>query len=312
LVVLLWFGLAGCAAPSQIPAGALQRHTIAIEGHSLTLWAREIPHARRSILLLHGRTWSARPNFDLQVPDDQRSVMVALNRAGLNAFALDLRGYGATPRDGTGWLTPDRAVADVAEVLRWIGERSTTPDRPALLGWSMGSLVAQLAAQRHPALLSDLVLFGYPRDPASASPPTLADAVPLEELNTRERALSDFISPAVTPPPVVEAYVQAALATDPVRVDWRDLDQFNELDAARVTVPTLLLHGERDPLTTLENQSRLFVRLGTPDRRWVILAGGDHAALIENTLPAFVDAIVGFIGRPRLPPALAAEAGPSK
>jgi len=35
-------------------------------------------------------------------------------------YAHDLRGYGGTPRDSTEWATPDRAVADVAAVLRFL------------------------------------------------------------------------------------------------------------------------------------------------------------------------------------------------
>jgi pimeloyl-ACP methyl ester carboxylesterase len=250
-----------------------------------------------AILLIHGRTWSSLPNFDLHVADSKRSVMDKLTAAGYAAYALDLRGYGASPRDATGWLTPDRASADVAAALAWIARREGRP--AALLGYSMGSTVAQLTAQRQPELMSALILFGYPRDPAN--PPRLEPpaATPPREVNTRERAQSDFISPAVTPPAVIEAYVAAALASDPIRVDWRNQEQFAELDPAKVQVPTLVLHGERDPLAPLVAQARLFTHLGNPDRRWIILPGGDHAALVEDTQPAFVAAIVAFLERPR-------------
>jgi pimeloyl-ACP methyl ester carboxylesterase len=278
-------------------AAGLQRHSITVDGHVLALWSREVSKPKGVILLLHGRTWSALPNFDLQVAGQSRSVMQALNKAGYAAYALDLRGYGATPRDASGWLTPDRAAADLAEVLAWIARRER--QTPALLGYSMGSVVAQLTAQRRPELVADLILFGYPRDPAN--PPALAAvaAQPPREVNTRERAQSDFISPAVTPTAVIEAYVTAALAADPIRVDWREQQQFAELDPARVRAPTLLLHGERDPLTPAVAQARLFTQLGNPDRRWVILAGGDHAALVEDTQPAFIAAIVAFLSRPK-------------
>jgi hypothetical protein len=45
----------------------------------------------------------------------------------------------------------------------------------------------------------------------------------------------------------------------------------------------------------------LFTQLGNPDRRWIILAGGDHAALVEDTQPAFIAAIVSFLQRPKMP-----------
>jgi pimeloyl-ACP methyl ester carboxylesterase len=64
----------------------------------------------------------------------------------------------------------------------------------------------------------------------------------------------------------------------------------------------LLLHGERDPLTPLAAQARLFTGLGTADKQWVVLPHGDHAALLEDTAPAFIAAIVAFIERPRVQP----------
>lgn len=50
----------------------------------------------------------------------------------------------------------------------------------------------------------------------------------------------------------------------------------------------------------LVNAIRWHPSLGSPDRQWVILAGGDHAALIEDTAPAFVTAVVDFMERPGL------------
>jgi pimeloyl-ACP methyl ester carboxylesterase len=292
---------AGCASspltermPEQV--GALQKLAVEVDGHTFALWTRQIAHAKGSVLLLHGRTWSALPDFDLKVPGEQRSVMIALNRQGYTTYALDMRGYGSTPRDEPGWLTPERAAADLTGVLKWIATREHR--KPTLVGWSMGSLVAHLTAQQQPKLMNNLVLYGYPRDPAVPTEATPTPDPPPRETNTRERAESDFISPDVTPRSVIEAYVQAALTADPVRVDWRELEQFNALSPSKIVTPTLLIQGERDPLTPAAAQARLFTNLGTADKQWVVLAGADHAALIEDTLPAFVAAIVAFIERP--------------
>jgi pimeloyl-ACP methyl ester carboxylesterase len=280
-------------------AGKLEQLTVkADDGVPLSLWAREVAHPRGVIVLVHGRTWSALPDFDLQVPGEQRSVMRALNAKGYSAFALDLRGYGKSPRDATGWMTPDRATGDVVAALEWLA-RERHIEKPTLLGWSQGSLVSQLTAQRHPNLISNLVLYGYPRNAASPAPVQPASAAPLREVNTRERAASDFITPQVVSQKVIDAYVAAALKADPVRVDWRELEKYDELDPAKVVTPTLVIHGERDPYAPIEAQAALFTKLGTFDRQWVVLAGADHAALVENSAPAFVAAIVGFVSRPR-------------
>jgi pimeloyl-ACP methyl ester carboxylesterase len=126
-------------------------------------------------------------------------------------------------------------------------------------------------------------------------------AVPPRQPTTREQAISDFISPAVIDQKTIDAYVAAALAADPVRTDWKALDQYNQLDPAKVTVPALLIQGERDPLALTDAQARLFTKLANPDRQWVVLAGGDHAALLEDTAPAFIASIVNFVERPKLP-----------
>jgi pimeloyl-ACP methyl ester carboxylesterase len=291
------FFLLSFANAAALAAPKLQQFAVPVDGHTLTLWAREVSRPKGVIVLLHGRTWSALPDFDLQVPGEKRSVMSSLNEKGYSAFALDMRGYGKTPRDATGWLTPDRAARDVIGTMEWLASEKKIR-RPVLLGWSMGSIVSQLAAQRRPDLLSGLILFGYPRDPANPAPPQAVPAQPARSPNTKEAAASDFISPEVVSRKIIDAYVAAALSADPVRVDWSNPEQFAELDPSKVVTPTLVIHGERDPLTPIDAQSRLFTRLGTPDRQWVVLPGGDHAALIEDTHPAFVAAIVAFVSRP--------------
>jgi pimeloyl-ACP methyl ester carboxylesterase len=279
----------------------LIHHTVTVDGHPIAVWEKRPAHARRNLLLVHGRTWSSIPDFDLHVPGENLSVMDALAARGFDVYAIDLRGYGSTPRDSTGWLTPARAAADVYAVIGWVHRQSSIKEKPALIGWSRGSMVAQLVAETHPDGISALVLFGrptrdtlYARDSALTAPPRTP--------NTAAAAASDFITPGSISRRAIDAYVRQALASDPVYVDWRSLDDFNKLDAAHVTVPTLLIIGQFDPFYARRPlaQAELFVRLGNPDKEWVVLAGGDHAALLERTAPRLVDAIASFLERPRL------------
>ena len=83
---------------AQTP-GPPQQYTVQADGHPIAVWCRSAQVPRAVVLLIHGRTWSSLPDFDLQVPGLQRSVMVALAARGIAACAVDLRGYGATPRD---------------------------------------------------------------------------------------------------------------------------------------------------------------------------------------------------------------------
>lgn len=302
---LLMAGAVLCAVPPGLAHAATARAsasslTITADGHPLTLWFKRPRAPRGVILLVHGRTWSALPNFDLHVGRTSHSTLDAFVAKGYAAYAVDLRGYGATPRDATGWLTPTRAAADVLATLRSIAEREPGLPKPALVGYSRGSVVSLLAAQTDAANISALALYGFGYDIGSRPEPQPEPAAPPRQPTTAKAAASDFITPAIVSPAVVEAYVAEALRRDPVRVDWRRENEFGVLDPAAVRVPTLLLHGARDPYVKTAAHSRLFTTLGTDRKVWAVLPGADHAAHLEFTQEEWVDTILDFLERPRL------------
>lgn len=280
---------------------ALERHTVVADGHPIAVWEKSAPDAREAILLVHGRTWSALPDFDLQVEDEDLSLMDGLVDAGYAVFAVDLRGYGETPRDATGWITPNRAADDLAIVLSWIDARQDWSVKPHLFGWSMGSTLSQLAVQRHPGVAASLTLFGYWRDADAALPADEPGIEPLKEANTAENAASDFITPGSISQRAIEAYVRAALAADPIRVDKRGWEQYNALDASTIRIPTLVIVGEHDPLAPAEYQAKLYARIGTGHKQYVTVPGGDHAAFLESPRAYFIHELVAFLQGVSLP-----------
>ena len=297
-LTVAFIGVPQKGAAQSAQTVALVKHVVIADGHPIALWEKRPTHAKRTIVLVHGRTWSALPDFDLQVVGEHRSLMDALAAKGYAVYAIDLRGYGATARDSSGWASPNQSADDLAAALQWVMAHSRIPGKPSLMGWSNGATVAQLLAQRHPELIANLILTGYWKDsdePIALAPDTI---VPLRSTTTVQAAASDFIAPNAISQRALQAYVAAAIAADPVRSDWRRREQFNALDPAKITVPTLLIQGELDPIAPTAFQAKFFARLGTGDRQWVVIAGGDHAVLIENTQPAFVSAMVNFIERP--------------
>lgn len=307
--VLAWGAADGAlAAPSPAATTSASRHAVvADDGHALVLWGKAPPSPRGAVLLLHGRTWSALPNFDLQVAGTPRSVMDAFVYAGYAVYALDQRGYGASPRDASGWLTPSRASGDALAASQLIRARHPGLPAPVVVGYSMGSVTALLTVQQHPEAFSKLVLYGFPVDPAGvqlrAHEPNAP--APARAATTPAAAGEDFVVAGASPKAVVDAYVAQAVAADPVRVDWKNLHEF-ELDPGKVTTPTLLLQGVGDGYVQPESVARLFTGLATPDRSWVVLPDSDHAAHVEDAMPAWINAIVAFIERPR--PGLATPA----
>jgi pimeloyl-ACP methyl ester carboxylesterase len=294
LAVILSFAAATATSAQKAPL----KHTVTADGHALALWEKRAAKPTRVIVLLHGRTWSALPDFDLQVPGEQRSLMDALVAKGYAVYALDLRGYGATPRDASGWTNPKRAAKDLEAAVRWISANSGVASKPAVFGWSNGSTVAHLMAQDHPELISSLILFGYWKDPDVTIPPSADTIIPKREKTTAAKAAEDFITPTISKK-AIDLYVKAALAADPVRSDWRRLEEYNAIDPSKLTVPTLLMTGEHDPLAPGDMQQRYFAKLTVKDKEWVTIKKGDHAALLEDMQPEFVRVMTTFIERKR-------------
>ncbi len=277
---------------ATVLAASPVKHTIDADGHPMTLWEKSVKKPKGHILLHHGRTWSSLPDFDLQVKGEDLSLMDGFNKLGYSVWALDARGYGETPRDKTGFNTPNRAAKDVSIVLNWLSERNKT--RTHLWGWSMGSVIAQLTAQQYPVNIESLTLFGYPFSPGVTIPEDTGNGEPARRTNTAEAAASDFITPGSISKAAIDEYVREALKADPVRADWNNQHEYNQLDPKRVTVPVLLLQGEFDPLAKTEAHARLFSDLPNAHKQWVVLKGGDHAALLETSRARLLTASVNF------------------
>jgi len=155
--------------------------------------------------------------------------------------------------------------------------------------------MAQLMVQQQPDLAATLTLFGYPvRRGYSSSPPDLPAAAPAIP-NTRKNAISDFITPNSISTDAIVGFANAALAADPLRADWRNLEQWRALDGRKVSLPTLLLQGEFDPLAKQRVHRKLFRRLPDKDKQWVIIKGGDHAAFMEAPREMFINTFSHFL-----------------
>ena len=288
---------AGAKPPAPTPS-AIERFTVQSDGQPIAVWARKPATPKGAILLVHGRTWSSRPDFDLQVPGLQRSVLASFVAQGFAAYAMDLRGYGETPRDKTGWLTPLRAASDVGNVAAWVAAQHPSLPKPALVGWSRGGAIAAMAAQFSPARVSALVLFGFVFDPDLEFLDSVSPEKPQLSKNTEESAASDFVSPKVTPPAVIQAFIEQAMKADPVLMDLKNDAEFNALKPAKLTTPTLILYGERDGGVLPDDAGKFFARLAASDKQMVVLPGADHAAHLEDVHDAWIAAIVNFLNRP--------------
>ena len=281
---------------SKLLSAELSKFTVDSNGHPMTLWhkqgQKEVAPSKQ-ILLLHGRTWSSLPDFDLQVEGENLSVMDNLAKMGFSVWALDARGYGETLRDKSGWNTPDKAANDAANVAKWITKK--TGNEPTVFGWSYGSMVALLMTQKYPEVVNAVILYGFPIDPDAAVKTPKLLSKPPKAKNTAKNAASDFIVAGSISQKAIDIYVRESLKADPYRADWNHLRQWERLDASEVTVPLLLIQGEHDPLADSESHARFFLKLANANKQWVVLAGGDHAALLETPKDRLVHSVNDFV-----------------
>jgi len=282
---------------------------------------------RRPILLLHGRTWSSVPVYHLlgstngyEDGQESRSLMEAFYSAGLQPYCMDFRGFGGTPMDDTRSVIPFRCVKDVECAIDFITSRHTTAcstdnndsfslssgtnHPPALLGWSQGALIAQLTAQKRPDMISKLILYGSIYDPSTSYPrtPLFSNQTDLFADNHERRknlfneAIEDFTVEGSIPSEPAALFAKAALLADPFKAEWKFLSQFNNIDPARVHIPTLVIAGDQDPYAPLQDQAHLFSSLARGvDRTWSIIADADHAVHLLDGRRRFVNICHSFV-----------------
>jgi pimeloyl-ACP methyl ester carboxylesterase len=216
------------------------------------------------------------------------------------AIAPDNRGAGRTrPQDGP--VSVDEMADDCAALLRHL-----RAGQASVVGHSMGGLVAQRLALRHPGRVDRLVLAATgaaadPRDIALFR--DMADKLDAGEDPARWfRRFFDviFTRRFMADPANVEAatkwatdypYAQSPRA---FRLQVEALAAFPGVaDAARIAVPALVLTGSEDVLFPPAEGEALARRI--PGATFKVIDGAAHAIHTEQP-KAFVDAVMGFIG----------------
>jgi 3-oxoadipate enol-lactonase len=251
----------------------------------------------RPLLLVHGFTGAK---------EDFAEVLAPLAEAGWHAVAPDLPGHGESRGPGDeGAYSLDGFVADLlmlADALGW-----TTF---ALLGHSMGGMIAQRLVISHPHRVSALVLM----DTAHGVPDGLdADAVALGQSIVREHGMLTLLALQnerrerdlqVTPahlrllrerPGYGEYCDRKLLASSPamwLAMTGEFLNQADRLDAlASLSIPVLVIVGEQDE-SYLGHAERLAKAI--PSAQLAVIADAGHAPQFENPA-AWWDTLRNFL-----------------
>jgi pimeloyl-ACP methyl ester carboxylesterase len=206
--------------------------------------------------------------------------------AHLEVLTVDNRGTGASARPGTDW-TLETMADEAVGVLDALGR-----PRAHVVGLSMGGMLAQLIALRHPARVDRLALVSSHGGGPGVVPPTpaamavlVADrSVPRAEVTRRAMATISAPGFAARHPEAIEALVALAEAQPTPEVMFARqlaaiLASDRMADLPRITAPTLVVHGTEDPLVPPANGVALARAI--PGARLVELPGCGHLPMWE-------------------------------
>ena len=273
-------------------------------GHALHLDCMQVAGSSpsKSILLMHGSTCSSHI-FDLDYKD--YSFARRLAREDYAVWRLDVTGYGQSEEVEDG-LLPDAAyAAEDIEAAAEIITREMGQDKIDLLGWSWGTMTAGKFAGMCPEHLQRLVLYA----------PVLY-GLGKEEItekfhhNTWETASEDFqrtedgsIDEAMTDPAVVGMFCSNCWRYDKETSPngWKKdalVDPSEALiDLEKISVPTLVICGDRDPYVDVETVRASMDRL-PEGSELEVFPGGSHIMIYEEPLyRAFQDRVIRFLGK---------------
>jgi pimeloyl-ACP methyl ester carboxylesterase len=213
---------------------------------------------RRAVILLHGAMTESTASFDLRFGD--YSLMEGLARAGINAYAVNLLGYGFSTRFGLDHpcnaslanqqrlLIPNplsqpcaspnnfrftntaAAVEQLDVVVDAVRVRADV-DEVSLFGWSRGAVVVGAYAVVHPEKIRSLAFLASGYDFPTDAPAQVPGPGPL--LLVRDRAgmfnewtpqLDTVNCPGQRDPAILDPIWGAVRARDPLGSSWGSTD----------------------------------------------------------------------------------------
>ena len=198
-------------------------------------------------------------------------------------IVFDNLGTGRSSTPDEPWTVADMAEAGAA-VLEAAGESSS-----AVLGISLGGMIAQELALNHPELVTRLILVsthpGFARvdtDPAVTAALSDSSELPPDQ---RTELLLSFTYAAATPKEkwLEDAAVRAELPTSPegYRGQLAAVNAWERLDdLPQISTPTLVLHGDEDRMVRVA--SGRMVADAIPESQMTIVPGAGHQLFTDK------------------------------
>lgn len=275
---------AAAAAPLPIPTqdgwDAARRPVETADGLRLTyVELGEAPETAQGlpVILIHGYTDNSR-SWSLPAADLARAL------PGRRIIAIDLPGHGGSEAPACCY-----APLDLAHALAGLMDALAIP-KADLVGHSLGSMTAATLAASQPQRVNRLVLLSSATAVPKASLDWLWQNVPglSAPIDPESQFMRDWFS---NPNPVDDSFLtreRGEGARVPLQVWTGVLLGLTAMDLApleaRITAPTRIFWGEKDPLFDAASQERL--RAALPDARFHAMKGLGHNFFWEQPGPA--------------------------
>ena len=261
----------------------LERNGIALHLDCVKKFGAE---PQKNILLIHGVTYSSH-EFDIDYED--YSLVRKLAREGYAVWRLDIAGFGQSGTVKNGFLPDsDYAAEDInAAVTKIVAE--TKQAKIDILGWSWGTVTTSRFAAKYPEHINRIVLYA----PILSG---LGEYKVTEEFhhNTWEHAADDFqknkdgtFDFSVTDPAVIEMFCSSCWHYDREKSPnggRRDICVAKSeklIDLSKITAPTLVICGDKDPYLNYELVRKSLSSLPAGSSLEII-TGGSHVVYIEK------------------------------
>ena len=260
----------------------------------------EAAQPEKNILLIHGVTYSSH-EFDIDYED--YSLVRRLAREGYAVWRLDIAGFGQSEQVEDGFLPDsDYAAEDINAAIEMI-VKETGQDRIDVLGWSWGTVTVSRFAIKHPGHLGKLVLYAPILTGIGASEVT----EPFHH-NTWDHAADDFQKDAegkfdldITDPVVIEMlcskcwHYDGEQSPNGGRRDICVSESEKLIDLKKITVPTLVICGDKDPYLNYDLIYDVLDDL--PEGSCLeLIKGASHVAYLEKQhYHDFQDRLIQFL-----------------